>query len=178
MSSIQTRRLFLRPFTEADVPVFLAMQQDERVNRFLPWWPPQTEHEAQVLLQRRFLAAEAGQSLAIILQARQQLIGYLTLATAPTYDLGYGLTPKAWGQGYATEAVRGFLAQLPATVPYVTATHDVLNPKSGAVMQRAGMRYQYTYREQWQPKNIPVDFRLYLLNRDGQNDRQFPLYWN
>ncbi len=37
--------------------------------------------------------------------------------------------------------------------------------------------YQYTYREQWQPKNIPVQFRLYQLNLDGNTDRVYRKYW-
>lgn len=47
---------------------------------------------------------------------------------------------------------------------YITATHDVNNPRSGNVMKRLGMLYKYSYIEQWQPKNIPVTFRMYQLN--------------
>lgn len=31
-------------------------------------------------------------------------------------------------------------------------------------MQRLGMKYCYSYREQWQPKNRSVIFRMYQLN--------------
>lgn len=44
---------------------------------------------------------------------------------------------------------------------YLTATHDVLNPASGRVMQKCGMRYIHSYREHWMPKDIDVVFRLY-----------------
>lgn len=40
------------------------------------------------------------------------------------------------------------------------------------------MRYQYSYEEQWQPKDIPVTFRLYQLNLDGREDRVYQEYWN
>lgn len=40
------------------------------------------------------------------------------------------------------------------------------------------MTYRYTYEEQWQPKNIPVLFRLYQLNFDGQSERVFRTYWD
>ena len=53
-------------------------------------------------------------------------------------------------------------------IPYITATHDVNNPRSGGVMRNLGMQYQYSYEEQWQPKDIPVTFRLYRLNLDGK----------
>ena len=39
------------------------------------------------------------------------------------------------------------------------------------------MRYQYSYREQWQPKDIPVIFRMYQLNFDG-SARVFRKYWD
>ena len=39
------------------------------------------------------------------------------------------------------------------------------------------MRYCYSYEENWQPKNIPVIFRLYQLNLDGQNGRVYRKYW-
>lgn len=44
-------------------------------------------------------------------------------------------------------------------------------------MQNLGMKYQYTYEELWQPKNMPVVFRMYQLNLDGQTDRQYKKYW-
>ena len=61
-------------------------------------------------------------------------------------------------------------------VPYITATHDVKNPRSGGVMKALGMRYRYSYKEQWQPKNIPVVFRMYQLNLDGEQDRVYTKY--
>lgn len=61
---------------------------------------------------------------------------------------------------------------------YLTATHDVNNPRSGAVMRRIGMRYRYTYLELVQPKNQLVTFRLYQLNLDGREERVYQKYWN
>ena len=40
------------------------------------------------------------------------------------------------------------------------------------------MKYQYSYKEQWQPKNIPVLFRLYQLNLDGEEGRVYKKYWD
>ena len=62
-------------------------------------------------------------------------------------------------------------------MPFITATHDIKNPRSGEVMKKLGMIYQYSYEEQWQPKNIPVTFRMYQLNFDGENDRVYKKYW-
>ena len=59
---------------------------------------------------------------------------------------------------------------------FITATHDVNNPRSGAVMRKIGMKYCYSYVEQWQPKNIRVIFRMYQLNLDGMTDRVYTGY--
>ena len=45
-------------------------------------------------------------------------------------------------------------------------------------MRNVGMKYQYSYEEQWQPKDIPVIFRMYQLNLDGDPDRVFRKYWD
>ena len=63
-------------------------------------------------------------------------------------------------------------------LPYLTATHDRNNPRSGGVMRNLGMVYQYSYEEQWQPKDIPVVFRMYQLNLNGSKARVYRKYWD
>lgn len=60
----------------------------------------------------------------------------------------------------------------------MTATHDVNNARSGNVMKRLGMTYQYSYEELWQPKGILVTFRLYQLNLTGEKQKVYMKYWN
>lgn len=62
-------------------------------------------------------------------------------------------------------------------LPYLTATHDRENPRSGGVMRKLGMVYQYSYEERWQPKDIRVVFRLYQMDLDGQ-ERSYRGYWD
>ena len=52
------------------------------------------------------------------------------------------------------------------------------NPRSGEVMKKLGMKYQYSYEEQWQPKDLLVTFRMYQLNLDGDESRVFKKYWD
>ena len=40
-------------------------------------------------------------------------------------------------------------------------------------MRQIGMKYQYSYEEQWQPKDLLVTFRLYQLNLDGNGSRVY-----
>ncbi len=45
-------------------------------------------------------------------------------------------------------------------------------------MRNLGMVYQYSYAEQWQPKDIPVVFRMYQLNLNGSKARVYRKYWD
>ena len=45
-------------------------------------------------------------------------------------------------------------------------------------MQAIGMKYRYSYKELWQPKNFMVTFRMYQLNFDGNDGRVYTKYWD
>lgn len=106
-------------------------------------------------------------------------ICYIKASTDESYDFGYALRKEFWHNGFVTEAGRAVIEQLKKdNIPYITATHDSKNPRSGRVMQKLGMQYKYSYVEQWQPKNISVTFRMYQLNLDGNIDRVYRKYWD
>lgn len=120
---------------------------------------------------------ERGRSYAVCLKKDNIPIGYVTVCEADGFDLGYGLKKGFLRRGIMTEAAKAVLDELKKDgIPYVTATHDVKNPKSGEVMKRLGMKYRYSYEEQWQPKNIKVVFRMYQLNLDGNEERVYTKY--
>lgn len=116
---------------------------------------------------------------------REFTAGYACVSPDEAHDFGYGLRSDQWGKGYATEACTAVVRELRSSRPYpfITATHDVLNPQSGRVMQKIGMTYRYSYKELWQPKNIPVVFRMYQLDfADGAETYlgyrdTFPQHW-
>ena len=178
--TLTTPRLLLRRFTPDDTPAMWELLRDEEVNTFLPWFPVKTLEEARQHLQERYLSQYSrarSYHYAVCLRETGQLIGYANVSDTEARDLGYGFRKEFWHQGFATEAARAVVEQLRRDgVPYITATHDVNNPHSGGVMRKLGMQYQYSYREQWQPKNILVTFRMYQLNLDGK-DRMYRAYW-
>ena len=63
-------------------------------------------------------------------------------------------------------------------LPYITATHDIKNPGSGEVMKKVGMKYKYSYEEQWQPKNIKVIFRMYQFDINNNKGYVYKKYWD
>ena len=96
-----------------------------------------------------------------------------------SHDFGYALRKEFWHKRIVTEAGRAVIERLKKDgIPYITATHDVHNPRSGGVMKQLGMQYRYSYEEQWQPKDILVTFRMYQLNFDGEQERIYKKYWD
>lgn len=179
--AIETERLLLRRFRPEDIPALFSIYGDREVNTYLPWRPLASCQEAERLFENEYAAAyrePRGYRYAVCLKADDIPIGYVHVDPEGARDLGYALSRAFWHQGIAVEAARAAAAQAKQDgLPFITATHDVNNPRSGSVMRALGMRYQYTYREQWKPKDIPVTFRLYQLNLDGNETRVYWKYW-
>lgn len=45
-------------------------------------------------------------------------------------------------------------------------------------MKKVGMKYKYSYEEQWQPKNIKVIFRMYQLDINNAKGYVYKKYWD
>jgi len=178
ISVIETERLILRKFTKKDIDAFFSILSDKEVNKFLPMFPLKDIEEAKQYLQERYLVSN-GYHYAICLKVDNVPIGFINVSDNESYDLGYGLKKELWHKGIVTEASKAVIEQLKKDgIPYITATHDVKNPRSGSVMKKIGMTYQYSYEEQWQPKDMLVTFRMYQLNFDEEKDRIYKEYWN
>lgn len=179
---IETERLILRRFTISDVEALYMILSDKEVNTFLPMFPLKNMEEAIEYLNEHYLEKyknPTGYHYAICLKSDDVPIGYVNVSDNESFDFGYGLKKEFWHRGIVTEASRAVLEQLKKDgVPYITATHDINNPRSGAVMKNIGMTYKYSYEEQWQPKDILITFRMFQLNFDGQNSRTYIEYWD
>lgn len=179
---LETERLILRKFTEDDLEALYYIHSDEEVNRFLPWFPLRNMEDARAFYEERFMSRyreDRAYNYAVCLKENDYPVGYVNVSMDDSYDFGYGLRREFWHRGIITEAGKAVIEQLMRDgIPYITATHDVNNPRSGRVMKRLGMKYRYSYQEQWQPKNIQVIFRMYQLNFDGNESRIYQKYWD
>lgn len=174
---IQTDRLILRRFEENDMEAIYLLFSDKEVNTFLPWYPVRDMDETKIFFEKHLKNKKY--CFTICLKDDDYPIGYVHAEEDDSHDFGYALRKEYWHQGIVTEAGNAVIELLKENgIPYITATHDKNNSRSGAVMKRIGMKYCYSYKEQWQPKNFPVIFRMYQLNFDGQKDRVYPKYWN
>lgn len=179
--TIETARLLLRPFSLSDAEALFSIIADNKTNRFLPMFPPKDKAEAEEILRERYLpdAARPYRAVyAVTWKSDGTLIGYVTVSDGESRDLGYAVRREFQGRGIATEAALAVLkAMKRAGLPYLTATHDVNNPRSGEVMKKIGMTYRYSYEELWKPKNELVVFRMYQINFDGSDD-VYRGYWD
>lgn len=180
--TLKTKRLILRKFTENDFNAMYKIFSDIDVNKFLPWFPLKTIEDVKTFYIKQYekkYKQEKAYNYAICLKEDNRPIGYINVSMNKSYDFGYGLSKEFWHNGIITEASKAVIEQLRKdSIPYITATHDINNPKSAKVMQKLGMKYQYSYEEQWQPKDILVTFRMYQLNFDGNDSRVYNAYWN
>lgn len=160
---LETSRLILRKFTERDMEALFLILKDEEANKFLPWYPVKDLEETRRFYQERY-AAKYGQpqayAYAICLKTDNFPIGYVKVDMEEHHDFGYGLRKEFWHRGIATEAGGAVIAQVRKDgLPYITATHDRNNPRSGNVMRKLGMTYRYSYEELWQPQELPRDIQ-------------------
>lgn len=180
--TLETERLILRKFAQEDMEALFLILKDEETNKFLPWFPVKNLDETKKFYEDRYVSKymqPQGYAYAICLKKDNFPIGYIKVDMEEPHDFGYGLRKDFWHRGIVTEAGKAVVEQVKKdNLPYITATHDRNNPRSGNVMQKVGMTYCYSYEEQWQPKNFPVIFRMYQLNFSSKQDFVFKKYWN
>lgn len=178
---LKTERLILRKFDEKDMEALFFIFKDKEVNTYLPWFPLTSLEAAKNFFEERYAAAyrrSQAYHYAICFKTDDYPIGYINISMDKSHDLGYGLRKEFWNRGIVTEAGNAVIEQVRRDgMPYITATHDVKNFRSGSVMKRLGMRYQYSYEELWQPKGKLVTFRMYQLNLDAVKERVYMEYW-
>ncbi len=180
--TLKTERLILRKFIERDIEALFLILKYKEVNKFLPWFPMKSLEETKKFYKERYVSKymqTQSYAYAICLKTDNFPIGYIKVDMEEHHDFGYGLRREFWHRGIVTEAGKAVVEQVKTDkLPYITATHDRNNPRSGKVMKNVGMTYCYSYEEQWQPKNFPVIFRMYQLNFSDNQDFVYKKYWD
>ncbi len=141
---IETARLRLRPWREADREPSWAMAQDPDVMRYLL---PLTREESDAAIDRMMaMQAEHGHCFwAVERKDNGRLIGFCGII-APRepifeYEIGWRFERDAWGQAYAREAAQASLdwAWANLATQTVVAITNPANERSWGLMLRLGM---------------------------------------
>ncbi|MEO0981305.1 MAG: GNAT family N-acetyltransferase [Pseudomonadota bacterium] len=142
--AIDTARLHLRPPRAEDAEPLNALIQDPRVYRNVGRIPPNAPlQNTREFIERTAASRAARTGLSCLIFRDGELIGTTGGGDGGRhgpFDVGYWITPPAWGQGYATEAFTALLAWLQSEwgLKAVTAGYFVDNPASGRVLRKAG----------------------------------------
>ncbi|AYG78599.1 hypothetical protein DWB77_00707 [Streptomyces hundungensis] len=157
---LETGRLVLRGFTEADADHLLALDNDPDVMRFINGGRPtsreaiQTQtlprllHDYPCFGTRGYWAAEE--------KSTGLFLGWFEFRPLDDHnpavvELGYRLNKAAWGRGYATEGSRALIHKgfTVLGVERVTANTMAVNTGSRRVMEKAGLTFLRSFTGEW-----------------------------
>ena len=153
--TLHSARLRLRHFADADADDLFALHSNAAVMRYwdAPVWTEPERAERFIATCREMAEEGTGVRLAIDRVSGGAFIGWCTLQRwNPEYrsaSLGYCLDERAWGHGYATEAVRVLLDWAFDTLDLnrVQAEVDTRNHASSRVLEKLGFVLEGTLRE-------------------------------
>ena len=162
--SIETERLLLRKLRMEDAEDMFEYGQDREI-AFRGLWPPlQSLEESRADLAEALEGYAGGSAIswAIEHKADRKMIGRIGLGPYSRMnhraEIGYAMNRNYWGQGLATEAVRGVLrfAFREMSLNRVQAIVLPDNIGSMRVLEKAGMqregllrKYQYVLGDYW-----------------------------
>jgi len=171
--TLETPRLRLHPYTEADIPELLPLIGTREVAATtLRIAHPYTEQDAQAFLELAKVPDKLW--LAITLRSDGRQIGGIGLRVEKQHqhaELGYWLGVPFWGHGYATEAAAEIVRYGFDTLALhrIFASHFKHNPASGRILKKVGMKYEGCQREHLLKWDRFVDSELYgLLRREWE----------
>ncbi len=164
---VETERLRLRDWIDADAEPFAAINRDPRVMEFFSRPLDRAESDAFLARNRADIVANGYGLYAVAEKASDAFIGYVGLAQptfeahfTPAIEIGWRLAREAWGQGYATEGARAVVDHafgalgLDALVSFTAEW----NRPSRRVMEKIGMTRDPA--EDFMHPRLPADHRL------------------
>jgi RimJ/RimL family protein N-acetyltransferase len=145
---IETERLILRPWKDADRAPFIAMSADPTVMEPLGGVLSLAEAEAYIARSEERLAIFGFAKWALERREDGAFIGVVglspihpTLPLPAGFEMGWRLAREAWGRGYAAEAAKAAIADGLGRggLTEVFAFTSRPNLRSQAVMERVGL---------------------------------------
>ena len=178
---LETARLVLRQFADADAELLVGLDSDPDVTFFITGGVPEFSESMLRHWLTEYERWQAYGSWAVIEKETSDFIGWFHLRPEDGRDdepeLGYRFKRAAWGRGYATE---GSLALIDKAFSELGAARVVayamaINAASRRVIEKSGMRLVRLFHGEW-PYSIPGDEHgdvEYAITRDEwEQDRR------
>ena len=171
----RTTRLTLRPGWPEDAAALAkAIAHEDVVTKLsrVPW--PYDEAMATDWLMRDRTSDDVFCLILAHEESTPTLIGGIGLhREADVHEIGYWLTPGAWGRGYATEAGHAVLgmARYALGLKRLTAGYFVGNPASGRVLRKLGFRETGLKKQYSLARGRDVDCVTMAIEFDAEESR-------
>ena len=148
---LETERLWLRPWEEADAQALYRVAKDPAIGPNAGWQPHGSPEESLQIIRNVLSKPE---TYAVVLKEEQKPVGSVGIhpsrqpATPESCEreIGYWIGVPYWGRGLIPEAVRALLRrcfeELGCTA--VWCAYFDGNQKSKRVMEKCGFRYHHT----------------------------------
>lgn len=149
MTKIQTERLLMRQWRDADRAAFASLNADPEVMEYFPKRLSRGDSDAMIDRLRAHIDDKAWGLWALERRDNGEFIGFtglsvpaVSLPFTPCVEVGWRLARTAWHQGFASEAARAAIdygfTQLHLTE--ILSFTAIGNLRSRAVMERIGMQ--------------------------------------
>ena len=173
---IETKRLMMRALTLTDAPAMYSYRSAPEVMRHQAWHPA-NEKEIQAFIRKnrrlKFNTANTWVQLGIYLKPTNELIGDIGIHFLPLdnwqVEIGFTISLKYQGKGFATEAVKQLLNYLFNNLRKhrVIASVDPENAASIRLLERVGMRKEgHFIKSIWNGKGWADDITYAILEED------------
>ncbi len=167
---IETKRLILRRFTLDDaLPMYRNWASDPEVTKYLTWQTHENAEQTKNVLESWISSYENEDKYiwCIAKKENDEPIGSINAfhyqEKINAMEVGYCISRSYWHQGITSEALGAVMKYLldEVGIDRIEARHDAINPNSGGVMLKCGMRHEGTrIRAGWTNAGI-YDTELY-----------------
>ena len=173
---IETDRLLLRRIRLEDAEgAYKNWCSNYNVTRYVTWNKHKNVDETKELFKTWISEYENNDTFRWIVEIKEnhEVIGTIDVVKTNIKDevaeIGYCYSEKYWNKGYGTEALKAILKYCFLDIGFylVYAIYMSLNPASGKVMEKSGLKYEATLKSRMLDKdNIRNDLIYYSLTKE------------
>ncbi|MCK9536550.1 MAG: GNAT family N-acetyltransferase [Bacilli bacterium] len=176
MKTLETKRMILRLWQEADLADLYEYAKEDNVGVNAGWPKHESIEQSKIILDRFISEKDV---YAIVYKDNGKVIGSIGVHNRPNSDLnktqreiGYVLSKSYWNQGLMTEAVREVIRYVfrNMRIDILWCAHFDFNLRSKRVIEKCG--FKYYKEEKREAKLIGKTYRtlLYILEKEDYID--------
>ena len=178
---IETDRLILRRYVIEDADaMYKNWAPDSEVTKFLTWQPHSSVEVSRGIIEnwlKEYSDKKYYQWAIVLKDNGNEPIGDISVGQMnediSMVHIGYCLGRAWWRRGIMSEALKAVMDFMFDTVEVnrVESRHDPMNPNSGKVMQKCGMKYEGTLRSADRNNQGICDACYYALLRSERGSK-------